>query len=110
MTSTPFSTTCGRLWHVFVIILQLPADRKSVLAEIFSRWRSMPVIEALAGVRLESNHIYYPTPHTLVSVVEGQLRRRNTAPAQRAYFSPHRSILRLPRDGSSAAALDTSAP
>jgi two-component system CheB/CheR fusion protein len=30
----------------FVMILHLPADRKSMLGEILRRWTSMPVVEA----------------------------------------------------------------
>ncbi len=57
----------------FVVILHLPADRRSMLREILSRWTSMPVVEANQGTRLEPNHIYVPPPHSFVTVVDGAL-------------------------------------
>ena len=42
---------CGM---AFVMILHLPAARKSMLTEILTRWTSMPVIEATDGVRIQA--------------------------------------------------------
>ncbi len=52
----------------FVMILHLPADRKSMLTEILSRWTTMPVVEAVKGTRLKPNHVYVPPPHVIVTL------------------------------------------
>jgi two-component system, chemotaxis family, CheB/CheR fusion protein len=38
---------CGM---AFVMVLHLPADRKSMLTEILARWTSMPVIDVMDRV------------------------------------------------------------
>ena len=53
---------CGM---AFVMILHLPADRKSMLTEILSRWTSMKVIEGRDGVRIQPNCVYVPPPHAI---------------------------------------------
>jgi two-component system CheB/CheR fusion protein len=62
---------CGM---AFVVLLHLPADRKSLLTEILSRWTSMPVIEGTDGTRIEPNHVYVPPPHAIVTLANGHLR------------------------------------
>src|ERR1700720_3702366 len=57
----------------FVMILHLPAHRKSMLNEILSRWTSMPVVEAIHGTQIKANHVYVPPPHAIVSLVDGHL-------------------------------------
>ena len=57
----------------FVMILHLPADRKSMLPEILTRWTSMPVIEVTERVQIRPNHVYVPPPHALVTLVDGHL-------------------------------------
>jgi two-component system CheB/CheR fusion protein len=61
---------CGM---AFVMILHLPAGRKSVLVDILSRWTTMPVVDAVHGTRLKPNHVYVPPPHSLVSLDHGAL-------------------------------------
>ncbi len=61
---------CGM---AFVMILHLPADRKSLLSSILSHWTRMPVIEAVDGTKIEPNHVYVPPPHAIVSLVDGFL-------------------------------------
>jgi two-component system CheB/CheR fusion protein len=46
----------------FVIALHLSADRKSMLAEIISRWTGMQVSEAADNVAVEPNRIYVIPP------------------------------------------------
>ncbi len=60
---------CGM---AFVVILHLPAERKSMLTEILARWTSMRVREAIDGTRIEANCVYVPTPHAIVKLSEGQ--------------------------------------
>ena len=68
---------CGM---AFVVILHLPADRKSMLADILERWTPMRVIDGENGIRLERNCVYVPPPHALVSLAERQLCIRTAAP------------------------------
>jgi two-component system CheB/CheR fusion protein len=62
---------CGM---AFVVILHLPAARKSMLTEILTRWTTMPVIEGADGVRVEPNRVYVPPPHSVVTLSDGRLR------------------------------------
>ncbi len=62
---------CGM---AFVVILHLPAERKSMLAGILARWTTLRVVEADDGQTLEANCVYVPPPHTLVSLEDGQLK------------------------------------
>jgi two-component system, chemotaxis family, CheB/CheR fusion protein len=61
---------CGM---AFVVVLHLPADRKSMLTEILARWTSMPVIEVTARVAIKPGHVYVPPPHAIVTLNDGHL-------------------------------------
>ena len=61
---------CGM---AFVMILHLPADRKSMLAEILARWTPMRVVEGQDGALIEPNCVYVPPPHAIVTVQDGRL-------------------------------------
>ena len=61
---------CGM---AFVMILHLPADRKSMLTEILARWTSMPVVEVTDRVAIEPDHVYVPPPHAIVTLIDGHL-------------------------------------
>jgi two-component system CheB/CheR fusion protein len=63
----------------FVMILHLPADRKSMLPEILSRWTRMRVIEGQDGMTLEANSVYVPPPHSIVTLRDGRLEVRMPA-------------------------------
>lgn len=58
----------------FVILLHLPADRKSMLTDILARWTSMRVLDAQDGMRLEPNCVYVLPPHALVTVADEHLQ------------------------------------
>ena len=58
---------CGM---AFVMILHLPADRKSMLPEILARWTSMRVMEGVDGAIIEPNCVYVPPPHAIVTLTE----------------------------------------
>jgi two-component system CheB/CheR fusion protein len=64
----------------FVVILHLPADRKSFLGEILDKWTAMPIIEAMDGTELKPDHVYVPPPHSLVALADG--RHLTCAPAE----------------------------
>jgi two-component system CheB/CheR fusion protein len=61
---------CGM---AFIILLHLPADRKSMLTEILARWTPMPVLDGVDGTLIEPNCVYVPPPHALVTVSDGHL-------------------------------------
>lgn len=68
---------CGM---AFVMILHLPADRKSMLPEILARWTRMPVVEGVDGALIEPNCVYVPPPHAIVSLKDGHLCVRMPMP------------------------------
>ena len=72
----------------FVMILHLPAGRKSMLIEILSRWTAMPVVEAVDGVQIEANHIYVPAPHAIVTLVDRALRVQSSLADVDRQFRP----------------------
>jgi len=72
----------------FVIILHLPLNQKSMLAEIIRHWTAMTVIEAQDGTLIEPNSVYVPLPHTLVALREGCLRVQVPAAGDQRYFHP----------------------
>jgi two-component system, chemotaxis family, CheB/CheR fusion protein len=74
---------CGM---AFVVLLHLPAERKSMLVEILTRWTGMTVTEGVSGTRLLPNHIYVPPPHSLVRLTGGQLEV--TDPESEVLFRP----------------------
>ena len=51
----------------FVILLHLPADRKSMLREILARCTPMNVVDAQDGTLIAPDSVFIPPPHTLVS-------------------------------------------
>lgn len=57
----------------FVVILHLPADRKSLLPEILARWTSMRVVQATHDVVIEANCVYVPAPHAAITIANGRL-------------------------------------
>ncbi len=67
---------CGM---AFVMILHLPADRKSMLVDILSRWTLMRVLEGRDGELIEANCVYVPPPHAVVTVTDGRLGVRLAA-------------------------------
>ena len=47
----------------FVVVLHLPANRRSLLAEILRRWTAMPVRDVEDGDQIQPNTVYVPPPH-----------------------------------------------
>ena len=58
----------------FVVVLHLPAHRKSLLPDILQRWTEMPVRAVEDGDLVEANTIYVPPPHIEVLLRGGRLR------------------------------------
>ena len=57
----------------FVVVLHLPAGRKSILPEILQRWTSMSVVEISDGCSVEANIVYLPPPGLVVTYQSGRL-------------------------------------
>jgi two-component system, chemotaxis family, CheB/CheR fusion protein len=76
---------CGM---AFVMILHLPANRKSMLTEILSRWTAMRVVEGTDGLQIEPNCVYVPPPHALVTVSGRRLGLQPAAPDGERLYRP----------------------
>src|SRR3981081_2703003 len=76
---------CGM---AFVMILHLPADRKSLLPEILARWTNMRVVEAIDGALIDPNGVYGPPPPSVVTLTEGRLGVQMPAPGAQLNFRP----------------------
>ena len=63
----------------FVVVLHLPANRKSLLPEILSRWTAMPVVEATDGCKVEVDTVYVPPPGAIVTFSDGRLHLHRPA-------------------------------
>ena len=72
----------------FVVILHLPIDRKSMLAEILGRWTGMRVMEGRDGTPVEPNCVYVPQPHAVTMLKEGRLSIRMPEPDAPRDFRP----------------------
>src|ERR1700743_1586697 len=81
----PMPTDSGM---AFVVILHLPADRKSMLAEILRRWTSMRVLDATDGIQIEPNCVYVPPPHTVVTLLDGHLSVEHPPEGGERMFRP----------------------
>jgi two-component system CheB/CheR fusion protein len=57
----------------FVVVLHLPADRKSILPELIGRWTAMPVVEVTDGCIVEPNCVYVPPSGIGILLREGHL-------------------------------------
>lgn len=72
----------------FVVILHLPADRKSLLTDILQRWTSLRVMDAQDGMMVEANCVYVPAPHTVVTLQDGRLCITPSVPDEHRFFRP----------------------
>ncbi len=57
----------------YVIIQHLSPDHKSLLREILGKYTSMPVVEAVNGMRVEKNHIYMIPPKYNLEIESDEL-------------------------------------
>ena len=72
----------------FVILLHLPADRKSMLREILARRTPMNVVDAQDGTLIAPDSVFIPPPHTLVSLADGRLRVSSPLTCEERTFLP----------------------
>ena len=63
----------------FVVILHLPPDKKSLLADILGRCTPMPVIDAHDGCPVAANCVFVPAPGMAVRFTDGRLYSHRTA-------------------------------
>ncbi len=75
-----FESMPGDTGMAFVVVLHLAVDRKSLLAEIISRWTSMTVSEAQDAGRLEPNQVYVIPPGFAATMRQGRLHLRPFLP------------------------------
>jgi two-component system CheB/CheR fusion protein len=57
----------------FVVVLHLPANRKSLLPEILRRWTAMPIVEVTDGCEVEPDTVYVPPSGAIVTFRDGRL-------------------------------------
>lgn len=72
----------------FVVILHLPANRKSMLGDILQRWTRMRVVDAEDGTRVEPDCVYVPPPHSVVTLEAGRLQVKPSGPGANRFFRP----------------------
>ena len=72
----------------FVVVLHLPADRKSILPEILGRWTSMPIREVTEGCLVDPDCVYVPPPGVVVTLNGDRLRLHRLAPNEAREPSP----------------------
>jgi two-component system, chemotaxis family, CheB/CheR fusion protein len=58
----------------FVVIQHLSPDYKSMMAEILSKYTSMPVCEAADNMEVKPNHVYLIPPKKSMTIMERRLR------------------------------------
>ena len=64
----------------FVLVQHLAPDHTSLLAELIGRSTSMPVLEAIHGMRVEPRHVYVIPPNATLTIADGVLQVRKPAP------------------------------
>ncbi|MGH9644291.1 MAG: CheR family methyltransferase, partial [Terriglobales bacterium] len=72
----------------FVVVLHLPADRKSMLSEILARWTAMRVCDVTDGMSIEPDTVYIPPPHSAVTLLDGRFSVREPAVRDQGIFRP----------------------
>jgi two-component system CheB/CheR fusion protein len=72
----------------FIVVLHLPADRKSVLPDILRRWTSMPIFEAADDCLVEPNCVYVPPPGVVVTFEHGRLHLHRLGVGQPRELNP----------------------
>ena len=77
----------------FIVILHLPAERKSMLPDILARWTPMRVFEAADAMLVEPNCVYVPPPHVAVTLMDGRLGVKVPAIDDQKAYRP----IRMPR-------------
>jgi len=72
----------------FVVVLHLPADRKSILPDILGRWTGMQIVEVTDGCGLQPNCVYIPPPGVTVTLKDDRLHLHPLGPNEAREPSP----------------------
>jgi two-component system CheB/CheR fusion protein len=72
----------------FIVILHLPPNRPSILADIVRRWTAMRVVEVAYGCAVEPNCIYLPPPGVAVTLRGSHLHVHKPHPDEPREFNP----------------------
>ena len=70
----------------FVLVQHLAPDHISLLSELVGRSTTMPVVEAIDGMQVESRHVYVIPPNATLCIVDGVLQVIKPAPARQFRF------------------------
>jgi two-component system CheB/CheR fusion protein len=62
----------------FLVLMHLPPNHESMLAEILGRASRMPVTNAQNGEKVEAQHVYVLPPGAILTIHGGRLRLRRT--------------------------------
>ena len=68
-----FETMPAQSGLAFVVVLHLPANRRSLLPEILGRWTSMPIVEVSDLCSVKADTVYVPPPGSIVTFRDGRL-------------------------------------
>ena len=64
----------------FILIQHLAPDHKSILTDLLARATSMPVVEAVDGMPVESNHVFVIPPDCTLTVQDRRISISRPAP------------------------------
>jgi two-component system CheB/CheR fusion protein len=74
-----FEMMSPRSGLAFVVVLHLPANRKSLLPEILSRWTAMPTVEVTDGCKVSPDTVYVPPAGSIVTFRDHKLHLHQPA-------------------------------
>lgn len=75
-----FASTAPNTGMAYVLIQHLSPDHESMLADLLGKSTSMPVAEAVDGVRLTANRVFVIPPDAAMTISGGHLRVVKPAP------------------------------
>lgn len=81
----------------FVLVQHLAPDHVSLLAELVGRSTSMPVIEAVHGMRVEPQHVYVIPPDATLTIADSVLQVSKPAPPRVDRWPINTSSLHWPK-------------
>jgi two-component system CheB/CheR fusion protein len=76
-----FGTVPADSGFAYVVVVHLPAEHDSYLADLLQPHASIPVLQVVAETQIEANHVYVIPPGRNLSAVDSHLRLAPLAPA-----------------------------